>query len=96
MLMKLDPLWLAFAVTGVAMLAYIFSVGLDAVKPEPGFGVVGNASIITIGFFGAIHAFNAYGTRFGSMLDATLTGLCGAFLLLFLMIALKLSLNRLL
>ena len=94
MLARLDTSWLFFAVATVAMLSYLFSVALQGVLRETGFGVVANAIIIAGGFFAAIHLGNSYGTRFG-LVDAALTGLAGAFVLLFALMLFKALLARL-
>ncbi|MCT7377454.1 hypothetical protein [Chelativorans salis] len=95
MLMKLDASWLIFAIVTVALLAYLFSIALNALLHDAGFGVLGNTAIIMVGFFGAIQAVNMYGTRFGSLLDAALAGLVGAFILFMLLVLAKLALSRL-
>lgn len=95
MLAKLDTTWLIIAVAAVAMLSYIFSIGLNALLRDGGFGTVGSAAILTFGFFGSIHAANLYGTRFPTLLEATLAGVAGAFVLYLALVLVKLALNRL-
>lgn len=94
MLMKLDPAWLIFAVVTVSMFAYMFSLGLDAILNEDGFGPFGNAGIITAGFFGTIYLANGQGIRFSSLLEAALTGLGGAFAAMLVLTFLKALLGR--
>lgn len=94
MLAKVDTTWLIIAVAVVAMFSYIFSIGLNALVRDGGFGTVGSAAIITIGFFGTIYAANLYGTRFPTLLEATLAGVAGAFVLYLGLVLLKLALNR--
>ncbi|WP_274427306.1 hypothetical protein [Chelativorans sp. YIM 93263] len=94
MLMKLDTSWLILAMAAVAMLSYFFAFGLDALLKGAGFGPVGNAIIILVGFFGAIYGVNHYGWRFSTLLDAVLTGVAGAFLLFLLLVLMKAILNR--
>ena len=96
MLMKLDTAWLVFALAGVAMLSYLFSIGLNALLRDAGFGVIGNALIIIGGFFGAIYLSNVYGIRFQALLPAIIYGLAGAFILLLALVIAKLALNRML
>lgn len=96
MLMKLDSTWLLFAVVAVAMLSFIFSMALDAVMKEAGFGAAGSAVIITAAFFGTIYAANWYGLRFSSLLDAVLAGVGGAFVVLLVLVLVKSALLRLL
>lgn len=96
MLMKLDTVWLIFALAGVAMLSYLFSIGLSALLRDAGFGVIGNALIVIAGFFGGIYLSNIYGIRFQELLPAIIHGLVGAFILLFILMMAKLALNRVL
>lgn len=96
MLMKLDAAWLIFALAGVAMLSYLFSIGLNALLRDDGFGVIGNALIIIAGFFGGIYLSNVYGIRFQALMPAIVHGLIGAFILLLVLVMAKLALNRLL
>ncbi|WP_163265801.1 hypothetical protein [Chelativorans alearense] len=96
MLMRLDASWLIFAIVTVALLSYLFSIGLNALLRDDGFGVLGNGAIVVLGFFGAIQGANMYGIRFGSLLDAVLAGVAGAFALFLLLVLAKLALNRLL
>ena len=93
MLTRLDTTWLVFAIAAVAMLSYLFSIALDAVLGEAGFGPVGNGAIITFGFFTAIYAGNYNGIRF-DLAGGIMIGLAGAFSLLLFMVLLKATLNR--
>ncbi|MBN7757727.1 hypothetical protein JF546_14145 [Nitratireductor aquimarinus] len=94
MLMKLDTSWLLFALVAVTMISYILSLGLSAALGDDGFGTLGNATIITLAFFGTIYVFNERGTRFGSLLDAALAGLGGAFGALLLLVIIKAIIKR--
>ena len=94
MLSRLDTTWIVFAVATVVMFSYLFSIGLNALLRELGVGAVGNAAIITVGFFATIYGGNIQGTRF-SMIDGAFTGLAGAFILLLALVLLKAALNRL-
>jgi hypothetical protein len=94
MLAKLDTTWFVFAIAAVAMLSYLFSIALNAVLRDAGFGVVANAVIIIIGFFAAVRGGNAYGMRF-DLTSGILAGLAGAFAFLFVLVLLKAAANRL-
>ncbi|WEX10110.1 hypothetical protein [Chelativorans sp. AA-79] len=94
MLTRLDPIWLVFAVAAVSMLAYLFSVALQGVLRDAGFGVVANAAVITAGFFAAIHLGNSREMRF-DLAGGALTGVAGAFVLLLAVVLLKAALKRL-
>lgn len=94
MLMRLDASWLIMAAVTVVLLAYLFSIALNALLRDAGFGVLGNAAIVTLGFFGAIQGANLYGIRFDTLLDAALAGLGGAFVLLLALVFAKLGLAR--
>lgn len=94
MLMKIDASWLMMAVAVVAILSYIFSMALDALMKGEGFGPIGNAILITGGFFLTIYIGNVRGIRFDTVSDATLVGLGGAFALLLVFTLIKAALNR--
>jgi hypothetical protein len=94
MLAKLDTTWFVFAIAAVAMLSYLFSIALNAVLKDAGFGVVANSVIIITGFFAAVRGGNAYGMRF-DLVSGILIGLAGAFVLLFVLVLLKAALSRL-
>lgn len=94
MLLDLDSSWLMMAVAAVAILAFIFSLGMDAIMKNEGFGPLGNTVIITVSFFLTILSVNAYGIRFPDLTSAALTGLGGAFGILMLMALIKAGLER--
>lgn len=94
MLLKLDPSWLMMAVAAVAVLFYIFALGMDAIMKSDGFGPIGNAIVMTAGFFLAILTANAYGIWFADATAATLAGLCGAFAALMILALIKAGLHR--
>lgn len=95
MLMGLATGWLMMAVAAVAIISYIFSLGLDAVMRDEGFGAIGNAGVITAGFFLSIWSVNAYGVRLASLTEAALAGLAGAFVFFAALTVCKAALNRL-
>lgn len=94
MLMKLDTSWLLMAVATVAMLSYMISLGLDALMKGDGFGPIGNAVLITGGFFLSIYVGNWRGVRFDSLPEATMVGVGGAFGLLLVLTLAKAMLAR--
>jgi hypothetical protein len=95
MLLNLDFSWLMIAVAVVAMLSYIFGLALDGVMGSDGFGALGNAVIVTAGFFLGILAANAYGITLRDLSLAVGAGLFGALLCLGLLAGCKAGLNRL-
>lgn len=94
MLLGLESSWLMMVVATVAIVAYIFSLGMDALMKSDGFGPIGNAVVIGTGFFLAILSANAYGIRFDGLIPATLTGLAGAFAVFMTMALVKAGLER--
>lgn len=95
MLAKVDGSWLLLAVVAIAMLSYFFAIGLHALLEEAAFGPVGNAAIVTFGFFGTVYAANLFGWRFSALLNAMLTGIAGAFALFSVFVLVKKLLSRL-
>ncbi len=93
MLWELDTSWLLFAIAAVAALAYMLSLGLDFLMRDQGFGPMGNAGIISGGFFGAILLANYNGIDLSEVGRAATYGLGGAFVL-FLVATLARSLIR--
>lgn len=94
MLTQIDTSWLLMAVSTVAILSYIISLGLDALLRGDGFGPIGNALLITGGFFASIWIVNWRGIEFETLLQATATGVAGAFGLLIVLTVAKGLLNR--
>ncbi|MCR4265530.1 hypothetical protein [Nitratireductor sp. ZSWI3] len=94
MLMKLDTSWLLFGIAAVTMLAYLLSLGLDAVMREDGFGALGNAGIITVAFFATIYLANDHGIRFASLTEAAFAGMSGSFSALLILTFAKAILKR--
>ena len=70
MIWNLSPWWLFLAVAAVAVLAFIFSLGLNAIIGRDGFGPFGTMGIVTGGFFGSIYGVNAYGVRLSELQEA--------------------------
>lgn len=95
MLMNLDATWLLMAVSAVAILSFIFGMALDGLMGGEGFGPIGNTVVVTVGFFLGIFAANAYGIHFYNVRMAVAVGLCGAFVSLALLAAIKAGLARL-
>lgn len=95
MIWNLDLMWLALALTVVSILAFLLSLALDALMRDEGFGPFGNMTIITTGFFLGIALANAFGVRLRDMQTAAVTGVAGAFICLFVLVALKGLLRRL-
>jgi hypothetical protein len=95
MLWNLGSGWLLLAFVVVGIFSFILAMGLNAIMGEDGFGAVGNAVIITAGFFLAISVANHLGYRLTDLTRASVTGLAGAFLCLTALAALKAALNRL-
>ncbi|WP_295806873.1 hypothetical protein [uncultured Nitratireductor sp.] len=95
MLMKLDTSWLIFALVAVTMIAYILSLGLNAAMRDDGFGAMGNATIITVAFFGTIYLVNQRGIRFTSLIEGATAGLGGAFAAFLVLVMAKALFRRL-
>lgn len=95
MLSNLDVTWIAMAVAVVAIFAFIFGMALDGIMGNEGFGPFGNMVVVTSGFFLAIFAANQYGVEFQDFKMAVATGLCGAFVSLAVLAAIKAGLARL-
>jgi hypothetical protein len=87
--------WLMLTIGCVTILAFILSMGLDAVMGREGFGPVGNAFVLTSGFFLAIFIFNSFGYNLADMKWAAGAGLLGAFASMTLLAIGKGLLNRL-
>lgn len=94
MLWNLDFVWLLLAITAVSIVAFGLSIGLDAIMGEEGFGPTGNMVVITAGFFLAIFTANSFGIRLADLTMASVAGITGAFLCLFVLAVLKAALNR--
>jgi hypothetical protein len=96
MLWNLDFNWLLMAIAVVAMLSFVFGLALDGLMGSDGFGALGNAVIVTSGFFLGILAANSYGIPLRDLTLAAVAGLSGAFLCLSLLAGCKAALTRLL
>lgn len=95
MLWNLDSGWLLLAFAVVGILSFIVSMALNAVMGEEGFGAIGNAVIITTGFFLTVFMANNLGYRLSDVTMAVMVGLGGAFACLTTLALLKAGLNRL-
>jgi hypothetical protein len=95
MLWNLGAGWLLLAIAIVGILSFIVSMALNAVMGEDGFGAVGNAIIITTGFFLTVFMANNFGYRLADVTMAVSVGLGGAFACLATLAVLKAGINRL-
>lgn len=95
MIWNLSPWWMFMAVAAVAILAFIFSLALNAIIGRDGFGPFGTMAIVTGGFFGSIYAANVYGVRLSQLQEAVFAGLVGAFIILMMLLLVKAAINRL-
>jgi len=86
--------WMFMAVSAVAILAFIFSLALDAIIGSDGFGPFGTMGIVVIGFFGGIYLLNLYGIRLAKVQEAAFGGLIGAFVVLIAMLLAKAVVKR--
>jgi sterol desaturase/sphingolipid hydroxylase (fatty acid hydroxylase superfamily) len=87
--------WLVLMVSCVSILAFILAMGLNALMGREGFGPVGNAVVLTGGFFLAIFAANTLGYELADMTRGAIVGISGAFVSLVSMAVAKGLLNRL-
>lgn len=95
MVWNLDAGWLVMAVAVVGILSFILSLALNAIMGEDGFGAIGNALIITAGFFLSVFVANNLGYRLADLRAAIAVGMSGAFLCLTLLALAKALLGRL-
>ncbi len=95
MIWNLNPWWLFMAVSAVAVLSFIFSLGLNAIIGRDGFGPFGTMAIVTVGFFASIYAANFYGIRLSQLQEAAFAGLVGAFIILMTLLLVKAVIARL-
>lgn len=95
MLWNLAPGWLLLAFVTVGILSFILAMALDAIMGESGFGAVGNALIITAGFFLAIAAADKFDVRLGGLEQAVAAGMGGSFVCLAALTVMKGLLERL-
>lgn len=82
MLWNLDASWLMMAIAVVAVLSYFLGSAIDALMREDGFGSLGNALIISTGFFLGILLANREGYNLREPSVAIMVGLAGAFVCL--------------
>lgn len=71
--------WLVMMIGCVTILAFILAMALDALMGREGFGPVGNAFVLTCGFFLSIYLFNIYGYNLSDMKWGAGAGIMGAF-----------------
>lgn len=86
--------WLFMAVATVSILAFMFSLALNAIIGRDGFGPFGTTAIFTGSFFGSIYAINFYGVRLAKVQEAIFAGLTGAFIVLMTLLLLKAVVRR--
>lgn len=89
MLWNLDTSWLLMAVAVVGLLSFLLGLALNALIGRDGFGPIGNAVIVTAGFFLGIFLANSYGLVLRDLTLATATGLTGAFVSLAMLALVK-------
>jgi fluoride ion exporter CrcB/FEX len=87
--------WLVMMVACVTILAFILAMALDALMGREGFGPVGNAFVLTGGFFLAIFLANTLDYNLADMTLGAIVGVCGAFVTLASLAVAKGLLNRL-
>jgi hypothetical protein len=71
--------WLVLMAGCVSILAFMLALGLDALMGREGFGPVGNAFVLTGGFFLSIFVFNSFGYNLADMKWGAAAGIGGAF-----------------
>lgn len=86
--------WLALMIGCVTILAFILAMALDALMGRDGFGPVGNAVVLTAGFFLSIYLFNTFGYNLADMKWGAGAGVLGAFVAISSLATLKGLLNR--
>jgi hypothetical protein len=79
MIWNLDFGWLVLMVGCVTILAFILAMGLDALMGREGFGPVGNAFVLSSGFFLAIFLANTLDYNLADMTWGAGVGIAGAF-----------------
>ena len=94
MLWNLDFGWLVLAFGTVIGIAYMMSLMIESSIGREGFGPMGNATIITVGFFGTILLANHQGINLRELKDALIYGLGGAFALMLVAVLLRAIFRR--
>lgn len=89
MLWNLESGWLLMAIAAVAFVSFMVALLLDAIMGPDGFGPVGNAIVVTAGFFATIALINMAGTRLTDLRLAAAYGIAGAFCFMSMMAGLK-------
>lgn len=95
MLWKLDPVWLALSVSVICIVSFIVAMAIDFVMGEDGFGAVGNAVILTVGFVAGILFAEWWRLNLRELSHVAAFGLCGALGCMLVTVAIKAALSRL-
>jgi hypothetical protein len=78
MLSSVTGIWLVLGIATMGMLAFLIGNAIDRLINENGFGPVGNAIVITAGFFLSIYLANRHGIRFRGLEVACYFGIISA------------------
>lgn len=89
MIWNVDGSWLLMAFAVVAGISYMLVLLMEASIGSEGFGPFGNATLITAGFFLGIAGANYQGFSFPELKYAMMAGLCGSFVLMFVMMLIR-------
>lgn len=79
MVWELDTFWMLTAVASVSILAFMLAMFINAVTGPQIFGPVGNAVIMTAGFFLGLALANHFGYRFNDLTVMAMAGMGSAF-----------------
>lgn len=86
--------WLVLMAGCVSIVAFMLSLGLNALMGRDGFGPVGNAFVLTGGFFLSIFVANTFGYNLADMRWGAGVGIGGAFVCMVMMSLTKGLLSR--
>ena len=95
MLWNLDFGWAVMAFGVVVGVSYMLCLMMESSLGREGYGPIGNAALITIGFFGTIYVANLQGINLKELDHAIVWGLAGAFGIFLGMVLVKAVLARL-
>jgi len=95
MLWNLDFGWAVMAFGVVVGVSYMLCLMMESSLGREGYGPMGNAALITIGFFGTIYVANLQGINLKELDRAIVWGLAGAFGTFLLLVLIKAVLRRL-
>jgi len=95
MLWNLDLVWAVMAFGVVIGVSYMLCLMMESSLGQEGYGPMGNAALITIGFFGTIYVANLQGINLRELDRAIVWGLAGAFGTFLVMVLIKAVLARL-